>query len=62
MSNHQLAAGIRGSPCSQGAHSLAGRRQNLNKILQSTEVSALVKVYKSALGITREKQVKVYIC
>lgn len=56
------AAGVRDRPCSPGAHSLVGRRQNLNKLPQSIEVSALMKVYKSTPGITREEQVKTCIC
>lgn len=48
-------------PCPQGAHSLVRRRQNVNR-LQSIEVSALMEVYKSAPGITREEQVKACTC
>lgn len=54
--------GVRDRPCTPGAHSLVGRRQNLNKLPQSIEVGALMKVYESAPGITGEEQVKARIC
>lgn len=56
------SAGVRDSPCPQGSRSLVGRRQNLNKIPQSIEVNALMKVYTNALEIRMQKQVKAYIC
>lgn len=56
------SAGVRDSPCPQRSHSLVGRRQNLNKIPWSIEVNALMKVYKNALEIRMQKQVKAYIC
>ena len=54
--------GVRDRPCTPGVHSLVGRRQNLNKLPQSIEVGALMKVYESAPGITGEEQVKARIC